>query len=41
MFIELIDTLRCPTPHDESWLVLAADRMAARHVVEGTVGCPV
>jgi uncharacterized protein YbaR (Trm112 family) len=41
MFIELIDTLRCPTPHEESWLVLAADRMAARHVLDGTLGCPV
>jgi uncharacterized protein YbaR (Trm112 family) len=41
MFIELVDTLRCPTPHEESWLVLAADRMAARHVVDGTLGCPV
>jgi uncharacterized protein YbaR (Trm112 family) len=41
MFIELVDTLRCPTPHEESWLVLAADRMAARHVLEGTLGCPV
>ena len=41
MFIELVDTLRCPTPHEESWLVLAASRMVARHVLEGTLGCPV
>jgi uncharacterized protein YbaR (Trm112 family) len=41
MFIELVETLRCPTPHEESWLVLAAGRMAARHVVDGTLGCPV
>jgi len=41
MFIELVETLRCPTPHEESWLVLAADRITARHVVAGTVGCPV
>jgi hypothetical protein len=41
MFIELVDALRCPTPHEESWLVAAATRMAFRHIVEGTLGCPV
>jgi uncharacterized protein YbaR (Trm112 family) len=41
MFIELVDTLRCPRPHEESWLVATADRMEARHVLEGTLGCPV
>ncbi len=41
MFIELVDALRCPVPHEESWLVVAAERMEARHIVEGTLGCPV
>jgi uncharacterized protein YbaR (Trm112 family) len=41
MFIEIVDALRCPRPHEESWLVLAASRMEARHVQEGTLGCPV
>ena len=41
MFIELVDALRCPVPHEESWLVAAALRMEARHIVEGTIGCPV
>jgi uncharacterized protein YbaR (Trm112 family) len=41
MFIELVDALRCPLPHEESWLVAAATRMEARHFVEGTLGCPV
>jgi uncharacterized protein YbaR (Trm112 family) len=41
MFIELVDALRCPQPHAESWLVAAAARMAHRHIVEGTLGCPV
>ncbi|MEO8336294.1 MAG: Trm112 family protein [bacterium] len=41
MFIELVDALRCPVPHEESWLVAAAMRMEARHIVEGTLGCPV
>ena len=41
MFIELVDTLRCPRTHEESWLVLAATRIEARHIREGTLGCPV
>jgi uncharacterized protein YbaR (Trm112 family) len=41
MFIELVDTLRCPKPHEESWLVLSALVIEARHVREGTLGCPV
>lgn len=41
MFIELIDALRCPVPHEESWLVVAAQRIDARHIVEGTLGCHV
>ena len=41
MFIELVDALRCTVPHEDSWLVLAADRIVARHVIEGVLGCPV
>ena len=41
MFVEIVDALRCPRPHDESWLVLAARRTEDRHVLEGTLGCPV
>ena len=41
MFIELVDALRCPVPHEESWLVASATRMEARHIVDGTLGCPV
>lgn len=41
MFIELVDALRCPRLHEESWLVLAASRMEARHIQDGTLGCPV
>jgi uncharacterized protein YbaR (Trm112 family) len=41
MFIELVDVLRCPVPHEESWLVASAKRMEFRHIVEGTLGCPV
>ena len=41
MFIELVDALRCPVAHEESWLVAAATRMESRHIVDGTLGCPV
>ena len=41
MFIELIDLLRCPVDHDESWLVAAFTRMNGRFVIEGKLGCPV
>ena len=41
MFIELVDALRCPRTHEESWLVLATSRIVARHIREGTLGCPV
>ncbi len=41
MFIELVDALRCPVPHEESWLVASAVRMESRHIVDGTLGCPV
>lgn len=41
MFIELVDSLRCVVPHEDSWLVASADRMDGRRIVEGTLGCPV
>ena len=41
MFIELVDSLRCLTPHEETWLVAAASRMDGRHIVEGMLGCPI
>jgi uncharacterized protein YbaR (Trm112 family) len=41
MFIELTDHLRCPSDHDESFLVLLPDRVEGRRVIEGQLGCPV
>lgn len=41
MFIELVDMLRCPRPHAESWLVVASSRMRDRDIMEGVLGCPV
>lgn len=41
MFLELVDILRCPRPHEEIWLVASSTRMEGRHIVEGELGCHV
>jgi uncharacterized protein YbaR (Trm112 family) len=41
VFVELIETLRCPRPHEEAQLVATASRTEARHIVEGVLGCPI
>jgi uncharacterized protein YbaR (Trm112 family) len=41
VFTELIDLLRCPNPHEDSWLVATSTRTADRHIIEGKLGCPV
>jgi len=41
VFIEFVDALRCLRPHESMWLVAAPDRMVGRHIVSGTLGCPV
>ena len=41
MHLDLVDSLRCVRPHQDSWLVAVAERVEARHLVEGVLGCPV
>ncbi|HEX4933512.1 MAG TPA: hypothetical protein VFV33_10065 [Gemmatimonadaceae bacterium] len=41
MFIELVDSLRCPSPHEETWLVASVTHLEGRDLVEGVLGCPV
>ena len=41
MFTPLVDILRCPNAHDETWLVASIDRSEDRDIREGTLGCPV
>jgi len=41
VFIPLVDILRCPRPHDETWLVASIDRAEGRDIVDGTLGCPI
>ncbi|MDQ8154264.1 MAG: hypothetical protein P3B98_06330 [Gemmatimonadota bacterium] len=39
MLVDLIDRLRCPKPHGDTWLVAAASRTEHRHLVDATLGC--
>jgi hypothetical protein len=41
VLIDLVDTLRCPNPHADSWFVAASDETRGRHITRGTLGCPV
>ncbi|HEX4469431.1 MAG TPA: hypothetical protein VH080_07835 [Gemmatimonadaceae bacterium] len=41
VFIELVDVLRCPNRHAETWLVLASEQMEERDIRSGTLGCPI
>lgn len=41
MHLEVVGSLRCPAGHDASWLVARTDRLEARHIVEGVLGCPI
>lgn len=41
MFVELIESLRCPRDHVESPLIASAERTEARHIETGILGCPV
>jgi uncharacterized protein YbaR (Trm112 family) len=41
MHIALVDVLRCPNVHEESWLVASIERMDDREIIEGALGCPI
>jgi hypothetical protein len=41
VFIELVDTLRCPVAHEETWLVAAVSAYHGRFIARGALGCPV
>jgi len=41
MHIELIDLLRCPEAHEETWLVAAFNSVEGREIVDAKLGCPV
>jgi hypothetical protein len=41
VFIEIVDSLRCPNAHADTWLVASCDTMDERRIVAGRLGCPV
>ncbi len=41
MHVDLVEALRCPRGHEESWLVAATDVVIERRIIRGTIGCPV
>jgi uncharacterized protein YbaR (Trm112 family) len=41
VFIELLDLLRCPKAHEETWLVASFEKVHNRFVESGTLGCPI
>lgn len=41
MFIELLDLLRCPRAHDDTWLVASFEKVSNRFVEQGILGCPI
>jgi uncharacterized protein YbaR (Trm112 family) len=40
MFLPLVDVLRCPVVHEETWLVASIDRADDRDIITGALGCP-
>lgn len=41
MHLELVDALRCPNDHDDTWLVASIAEWSGRHIMRGTLGCPI
>jgi hypothetical protein len=40
MFVPLVDSLRCPNPHEETWLVASIEQADDRDIKRGLLGCP-
>jgi hypothetical protein len=40
VFVELLDRLRCPNDHADTWLVAAVSRTAHQRLIDATLGCP-
>jgi hypothetical protein len=41
MHVELVDSLRCPNDHEDTWLVASIVQWSGRHIMRGTLGCPI
>lgn len=40
MHIDLVESLRCVREHEPTWLVAVAERVEARDILSGVLGCP-
>jgi uncharacterized protein YbaR (Trm112 family) len=40
MYIPLVDSLRCPNPHEDTWLVASIESAEERDIKTGFLGCP-
>lgn len=40
MHVDLVESLRCPRPHEDGWLVASADTVVERRIIRGVIGCP-
>src|SRR4029434_6055806 len=40
MLLSLVDSLRCPGPHEASSLVLSVEQWTEQRIAEGVLGCP-
>jgi len=40
MLLPLVDSLRCPNQHDETWLIASIETLEDRDIKSGTLGCP-
>jgi hypothetical protein len=41
LHLELVDALRCPVDHGDTWLVASIAEWSGRHIMRGTLGCPI
>jgi uncharacterized protein YbaR (Trm112 family) len=41
MHVDVIESLRCPQPHADGWLVATVDTVVDRRIMRGTLACPV
>jgi hypothetical protein len=41
MHLEIVDSLRCPADHEDTWLVASIAEWNGRHIMRATLGCPI
>jgi hypothetical protein len=41
VIVDLVDAMRCVRPHAPTALITTVDQLSGRHIITGTLGCPV